>query len=55
LSRLQSCIAKIGYERRADGDNNFHGNLLYSENCGKPVEKMIASVLGLESQYIPRS
>lgn len=55
IRRLQSCIAKLEYERRALDDNPFHGNLLYAVNCGKPLERMIAGFLALASEHIPRS
>jgi hypothetical protein len=54
VSRLRSCIAKFQYERNIKDGNPFHGNLLFAADCGKPVEKMIASALALAAEHIVR-
>ncbi len=54
VRQLRHCIGQFGYERREVDGNPHHGNLLFGASCGKPMEKMIASVLALDAEYIPR-
>jgi hypothetical protein len=53
--RTRHAEGQLAYERREEDDNPYHGNLLFSQACTKPVEKMIASMLALDAEFIPRT
>jgi len=54
IRQLRTCIGQLEYERKTEDDNPHHGNLLYRKGCTKPLEKMIASALALDAEFIPR-
>jgi hypothetical protein len=55
IRQLRTCIGRLEYERKIEDGNPYHGNLLYRKGCTRPLEKMIASALALDAEFIPRA
>jgi hypothetical protein len=55
VRQRRHCVDKLDYERKVVDGNPHHGNLLYRPDCGKPMEKMIATALALDAEFIPRT
>ena len=54
VRQLRNCLGQLAYERKIEDGNPHHGNLLYRKGCTKPIEKMIASALALDAEFISR-
>ncbi|WP_146140625.1 hypothetical protein [Haliangium sp. UPWRP_2] len=53
IDNLEGAQGLLSYERCSLEDNPYHGNILFSKQMPKPLQKMAAAALTLASEYVP--